>query len=256
MSYQPRISLIIAVKNAKENLLHTLNSIREQIYPYLEVIVIDGGSTDGTVELIDANQNLVTSWLSEPDQGISDAFNKGVRKATGDYINFQGAGDTLCTPDCLQTLFSDLDPSFTLVCGKVARVSEDGLTKLWEAPRHIKPFKTSSLLFKMALPHQGLFTQRTFFDQFGEFDTNVRFAMDYELLLRAYHQFPKTIVKDVLISNWRAGGIGTSKLHEIFDEYHRIKTQHGIASPVVLKAIDRFTRFKYHLKTKWLRVTY
>lgn len=254
--FQPSISIIIAVRNAKAHLAETLASIRAQRYPSLEVIVIDGGSTDGTLEILEQNKALIHYCVSEPDQGISDAFNKGLKLATGDYINFHGAGDTLFAPDCIQALFHDLDPSYRLICGKVQRVKEDGVTPLWVAPKVIKPFNKHSLLFKMSLPHQGLFTHRSFFDQYGEFDKTVRFAMDYEILLRAYLHFPKTIIKDVMVSRWRAGGVGTHRIMEIFDEYHRIKHQHRVAGSATLKLIDTFTRFKYFLKDKILNIAY
>ncbi|MGE3319006.1 MAG: glycosyltransferase family 2 protein [Candidatus Berkiella sp.] len=254
--FQPSISIIIAVKNAKEHLRQTLASIRQQRYRSVEIIVIDGGSTDGTLSVIDENHDIIQHSISEPDKGISDAFNKGLKLATHEYINFQGAGDTLYHPDCIQHLFKDLDPSFQLVCGKVVRVKEDGITPIWVAPKRVVPFDKKSLLFKMSLPHQALFTHRTFFDQYGGFDTDVRFAMDYELLLRAYRHFPKTIIKDILISRWRAGGIGTNRMMEIFDEYHRIKLKHHVANTMTLKAIDAFTRTKYILKDKMLKMAY
>lgn len=256
MASQATVSIIIAVKNAKALLAQTLESIRAQQYQSLEVVVIDGLSTDGTVEVIHENQDIIASWISEPDSGISDAFNKGLQRATGEYINFQGAGDILVSPNCIAELFQGVDSSYQLVCGKVTRVQEDGVTPIWVAPKHIRPFRKCDLLFKMPLPHQSLFTHRSFFEQFGGFDTKVRFAMDYELLLRAYHQFPKTMIKDVMISNWRAGGVGTNRIHEIFDEYHRIKTQHQVASTMALKAIDGLTRLKYWLKTKCLKRAY
>lgn len=254
--FQPSLSIIIAVKNAKEHLAQTLASIRTQRYPFIEVIVIDGGSTDGTIGVIRENQDMLSFSMSEPDSGISDAFNKGLAHATGDYINFQGAGDVLYSPDCLQTLFAGVDPSYQLICGKVERVEEDGVTPLWIAPKKITSFNKKSLLYKMSLPHQGLFTHRDFFAQYGGFDTQVRFAMDYELLLRAYQHFPKTIIKDVLVSRWRAGGVGTHRIMDIFDEYHRIKMQHAVASGLVLKVIDRVNRLKYFIKTKMLKVAY
>lgn len=256
MGFQPKISIIVAVKNAKELLAATLQSIRGQQYQPLEVVVIDGNSTDGTQAVVDLNQDIVSSYVSEPDQGISDAFNKGLNRATGDYINFQGAGDVLYAPDCLQKVFRDLDASYKLVCGKVLRVKENGIDPLWIAPHQTNKFKSSSLLFKMSLPHQGLFTHRSFFEQFGQFDLHTRFAMDYELLLRAYDLFPKTVVKNVLVSKWRAGGVGSNRILEIFDEYHRIKMQHQIAPPLILKTIDKWNRLKYQIKAKWLRLPY
>lgn len=254
--FQPSVSIIIAVKNAKEHLRQTLASITQQRYHPLEIIVIDGGSTDGTLDVIKQNQASIQSFLSEPDKGISDAFNKGLKSARHEYINFQGAGDTLYHPDCIQNLFANLDASYQLICGKVERVEEDGVTPIWVAPKRVVPFDKKSLLLKMSLPHQGLFTHRSYFEQYGGFDLNVRFAMDYELLLRSYQHFPKTIVKDVLVSRWRAGGIGTNRMMDIFDEYHRIKCQHHVANKMTLKAIDVFTRTKYILKDKLLKMAY
>lgn len=254
--FQPSVSIIIAVKNAKEHLRQTLASIQQQRYLPLEIIVIDGGSTDGTLDVIRENQGIIQSVVSEPDRGISDAFNKGLKLANNEYINFQGAGDTLYHPDCIQNLFIDLDSSYRLICGKVVRVQEDGVTPIWIAPRRIVPFDKKSLLLKMSLPHQGLFTHRSFFEQYGGFDLSVRFAMDYELLLRAYAHFPKTMVKDVIVSRWRAGGIGSNRMMEIFDEYHRIKCQHQVAHKATLKVIDVFTRAKYVIKDKILKMAY
>lgn len=251
----PTISIVIAVKNAKSLLADTLKSIRMQHYPNLEIIVVDGASTDGTIDTIKKNQDIISRYVSEPDKGISDAFNKGIKLATGTYINFQGAGDTLYSSNAIAQLFENVPDTTQLVCGQVTRVKEDGITPIWIAPKTVKPFNPISLLFKMSLPHQALFTHKDFFKTFGLFDETVRFAMDYDLLLRAYHQFPKTVVKPVMISNWRAGGVGSNRITEIFDEYHRLKQKYKIASSIVLNFIDAFTRTKFWIKSK-LRIAY
>src|SRR5574338_1308498 len=140
MAFQPLVSIIISVKNAHLLLAQTLQSIRLQHYHSIEVIVIDGSSTDGTIDVIHDNTDIIKFFKSEPDDGISDAFNKGVKLATGEYINFQGAGDLFYSPNSIAQLFAGLDSSYELICGKVMRVEEDFQTPIWVAPKKIKPF--------------------------------------------------------------------------------------------------------------------
>ncbi|MFO1257769.1 MAG: glycosyltransferase family 2 protein [Gammaproteobacteria bacterium] len=244
----PSVTIITTVLNEKAGLQRTIESIQQLNYPNLEYVIIDGGSTDGTIELIEKS-SIVSRWISGQDAGIADAFNKGLKLATGDYINFQGAGDYFIQPDVIAKLMDDVNPSeVDLVCGKVQRVTEDN-QPLWIAPKRFGvEFDKKSLLFKMSLPHQGLFTHRRFFGKFGGFDVACKFAMDYELLLRAYHDFPKVMTKDLLVAAWRAGGVGTGRLQQIFDEYHAIKLKHQVATPLLLKCIDKWTRFKASMR--------
>lgn len=256
MTYQPSISIIIAVKNAKYMLQESLASIERQQYPHLEVIVVDGDSQDGTKAMLQKTP-IVSKWISEKDRGISDAFNKGIAMATGEYIYFLGAGDTFYSEDCVSKLFDGLNSEVMLICGSVMRVKEDGCTPLWIAPKKYKKFNVQQFLFRLPLPHQGLFTHRRFFSQFGLFDLKVKFAMDYELLLRAYHTFPKTIVKkEIIVAKWRAGGVGTHRILEIFQEYNYIKQRHKVASRFILWAVHLFTLLKYFIKAKCLRMGY
>lgn len=245
---KPKISIITASYNAAEGLNNTIINVGQQSYANLEHIIVDGGSTDGTTNLLKSHGDTM-KWISEPDQGISDAFNKGVTLASGDYLFFLGAGDTFVHPDVLHNIFGKLTNRPLLICGKVLRVTEQG-KPLWQAPRAWpKQFKKQSLLKKLSLPHQGLFMHQDFFKRFGLFDTNCRFAMDYEILLRAYHDFPSIILVDELVAHWQAGGVGKGRILEIYDEYHRIKKQHQIASPLILWGIDHWNRLKYQIKT-------
>mgnify|MGYP003626186427 CR=1 FL=1 len=246
--FLPKISIITAVKNNLSGLTSTIRSIREQQYPELEFIVIDGVSTDGTLDLISDNRDVITHTSSEPDDGISDAFNKGLNLATGTYINFQGAGDTLYAPNSLQNLFDRASPDSELVCGQVARVTQDNKL-MWIAPKKVPLFfNKRSLLTKLTLPHQGLFTHKRFFERWGQFDESAKFAMDYDILLRAYHDFPKTDVIDVIVANWQAGGIGTNRILAVLSEYHRLKSKYQVASPIILNSIHQLNRLKYFTK--------
>ena len=243
-----KVSIIIAVFNGETFLKGTIKSILNQNDENLELIVIDGGSSDNTIEIIKSFDSPKIKWISEPDKGISDAFNKGIKLATGDYINFQGDGDGFINNNSISDLFSNLDlKEKPIVCGNIQRIDIKG--NLLYKTKIKKRFDKKSLLFKMSLPHQGLFIPKEFFAKYGEFDLNNKYCMDYELLLRSYNNFPKVITKDLVVSNWRADGLGEGKTLEILKEYHKIKLKNKVAGRLTLLLIHYYSLFKYYFKT-------
>jgi glycosyltransferase involved in cell wall biosynthesis len=244
----PSISIIIAVYNGEVYLGKTILSIINQSFQNLELIIIDGSSTDKTVDIIKNFNSPLIKWISEPDLGISDAFNKGIRLATGDYINFQGDGDGFTNNNSINDLFSNLDlKGKPIVCGNIQRIDIEG--NLIYTTKIKKRFDKKSLLFKMSLPHQGLFIPKEIFAKHGEFDLNSKYCMDYELLLRAFHDFSKVITKDLVVSNWRADGLGEGKTLEILKEYHKIKLKNKVASKSLLTLIYYYSIAQYYLKS-------
>lgn len=249
---KPLVSILTVVFNGAQYFEQTIQSVLNQDYDNIEFIVIDGGSTDGTKDLLKRYEHAIDYWISEPDRGISDAFNKAVLLSSGEYLNFQGAGDLLVTRDVVSRMMLGIDPKRDmLISARVQRVRENNSDEVvWIAPRKYSPsFNKRSLLFRMSLPHQGLLTNRRMFEHYGLFDTNNIFSMDYEYLLRAYHEFPHVVMKDVLFSSWREGGIGTGRILNILNEYHRIKVKNEVAPAWILCAIDIYIKFKFKLKT-------
>lgn len=243
-----KVSIIICVLNGEKSIYKTVESILNQDYLNLELIIIDGGSSDNTIEIIKSFDSSKIKWISEPDKGISDAFNKGIKLATGDYINFQGDGDGFINSSSISDLFSNLDlKEKPIVCGNIQRIDIKG--NLLYKTKIKKRFDKKSLLFKMSLPHQGLFIPKEFFAKYGEFDLNNKYCMDYELLLRSYNNLPKVITRDLVVSNWRADGLGQGKTLEILKEYHKIKLKNKVASKSLLVVIHIYSIFKYYLKS-------
>ena len=101
----PLISVVTVSYNAVDTIERTILSVLNQTYSDIEYIIIDGGSTDGTVDLIKKYADKITYWVSEPDQGIYDAMNKGIDVATGEWINFMNSGDSFYRQDVLSSLF-------------------------------------------------------------------------------------------------------------------------------------------------------
>ena len=249
---KPLVSILTVVFNGAQFLEQTIQSVLKQDYDNIEFIVIDGGSTDGTLNILRKYENVIDYWISEPDKGISDAFNKAVLLSSGDYLNFQGAGDLLVAGDVVSRMMEGIDVQCDmLISGRVQRVKEHEPNEiLWIAPRNFSPsFDKRSLLFRMSLPHQGLLTNRRMFERYGLFDTSNVFSMDYEHLLRAYHEFPQVVMKDVVFSAWREGGIGLGRYAEILREYSKIKKKNKVAPTVVLELIGFWSYFKLLVRT-------
>ena len=248
MVFQPMISVITPVLNAAATLESCLLSVKEQSYPHLEHIVIDGGSTDGSVNLINKNLDRIAYWHSKPDKGISDAFNMGIRAAKGEYFYFLGSSDTFFSNDSIEKLLAGMDTSPILICGRVQRTDEYTNKPLWLAPSKIPvPFGKWGLLKCLIFPHQGLLMHRSYIEQYGLFDTTIRYAMDYELLLRSFKHFPEVRWKDTVVANWRAGGLGKNHLKKVLAEYHFIKKKHKIAPAWILDLINILIQLKYSL---------
>ena len=244
---KPLISIITVVYNGEKYLEETLLSVINQTYDNVEYIIIDGGSTDGTVDIIKKYEDKIDYWVSEKDKGISDAFNKGVKVANGDYINFQGDGDGFYSSDSLEKVFSGINPKEDIfISAKIERIDEAG--KEIFVSKQAKYFDKKSLLFRMSMPHQGLFTHKSYFEKYGLFDVNNTFCMDYEHLLRAYHEFPKVVTKDIIVARWRTDGIGNGRILEIFKEYDNIKRENRVANGLVLDFINYWTLLKYYVK--------
>jgi len=246
-THYPLITIITVVYNGEKYLEETIQSVINQTYPNVEYIIIDGGSTDGTLDIIRKYEDYIDYWVSEKDRGISDAFNKGVIAAKGCYINFQGDGDGFVLPDSLEKVIINIEPNKdVLISARIQRIDIEG--KELFTSKHVESFDKKSLLFRMSLPHQGLFTHKNYFKKYGLFDVNNFFCMDYELLLRSYHEFPKVVTKNIVVARWRNDGLGNDRILEIYKEYDKIKRDNKVSSSFVLNCIKYWTLFKYYVK--------
>lgn len=235
-----KVTVITATYNAEKHLNKCMLSIFNQSYRDIEYIIIDGGSTDNTVKLIESHQQKLAYWISEPDDGIYDAWNKGIKKANGDWIVFVGADDEL-TPDAIQLYVNHIlehpnRKNLEFVSSRIDLVDED--------LRYIKTVGNSwnwkEFKKKMITWHVGTFHAKQLFIKYGLFDTSYKISGDYELLLRARKHlcssyFAQTTVK------MRMGGVSGKNLIKASKETYRAKIKNGALSPVigsVLKLID------------------
>ena len=188
------LSIITINYNNAEGLRKTLASVAAQTYRDIEHIVIDGGSTDGSVDIIKeyVNQCMMYDvlWVSEKDKGIYDAMNKGVKKATGDYVYILNSGDALAAPDVVEKMMTILNNGkIDLLLGNIVRVYEN---KKEYAPLPVKrikdektcPIDVSMLTFyRGTIPQDAALVKRELFEKFGYFDDTMKICADWKLYM-------------------------------------------------------------------------
>jgi glycosyltransferase involved in cell wall biosynthesis len=246
---KPLVTIITVVFNGVKTIERTINSIANQTYDNIEFIIIDGGSTDGTLDILHRYEHNIDYWVSEMDQGIYDAFNKAITCSSGDWICFIGADDFLWTDAVIANLAHTLsytEQNVKLVYNRIAIVnSQQELIYVTGEPWAIAKPK---LRYKMSIPHQGLFYRRSWFDQYGLFDTTFRIAGDYENFLRGQPHENAIFVSDNIMAGMAQGGISNTAENSIksLKEVLRAQLLHGAKYPTtnfIFAAIRVYIRY-------------
>lgn len=235
----PLITIIVAVYNNASTLQRCIDSVASQSYLHKELVIIDGGSTDGTVELIKQNSDKITSWVSEPDKGIYNAFNKGLERAKGDWIYFLGSDDYLWNNEVLSLVTEQLQKidgqKTKLVYGKVAIVSlQEEFLEVVNDKSWSKIKQSFLLEGGGAISHQGVFHHRSLFEVYGKFDESFLNSGDYDVMLRELKISAPIFLPDIIIAGRRVGGVSLSFLSKpnwnwvVFEEDHRARVNNKI----------------------------
>ena len=211
-----KISVITAVFNRADTVAEALASVHSQSWPAVEHIVIDGGSTDGSLPILQAHGAQLAALVSEPDKGIYDALNKGIRRATGDVVGFLHADDLYETPESLAQVAAAFDdPAVDAVYGDLVYVRQEDPSKVvryWRAG----PLMAGSLERGWMPPHPTFYVRRSVYERLGLFDTRFRIAADYESILRILGRgrARSAYVPQVLV-RMRLGGISNRSLRSM-----------------------------------------
>ena len=244
------ISIITASFNNASTLPQTIDSVHSQTYNNIEYLIIDGNSTDGSLEIIKSFASGISKFISEKDTGIYDALNKGIGMASGDIIGFLHADDTYASNDILSKVAEAFEksPDIWAVYGDLVFVSQsdpDKIIRSWKS----RPFQ-KSLLSKGWMPaHPTLFLRKSVYDKFGGFNTNYRIAADYDFILRIFSQpgFSSTYIPEIFI-RMRMGGASTGKLNNLIrksKEDFLILRRNKVGNIFTLprKIISKFSQF-------------
>lgn len=216
------MSIITVSYNSVKTIEQTIKSIISQTYSNIQYIIIDGGSTDGTVDIIKKYENNIAYWISEPDKGIYDAMNKGISKCEGDIIGIINSDDWY-EADALEKVIKIFkeNPKADLVCG-----SQNTIRNI---DKNIYCFTVQSkinvnLLKKnMCIYHPTVFVKKCFYFKFGNFDTTFTVAADWDLILRAAMAGGIYISIPDVLANFRACGISSQFRFQTLLEKYRIR---------------------------------
>lgn len=240
---KPLVTIITSTYNAAEHLPTAIKSIREQNYENVEWIVVDGGSRDGTLDTLQQNEDVVDYWISEPDNGIYDAWNKGLRLARGDWILFLGADDQIL-PDAIESMVNvanESPASLELISGKAqlysGTVQRRIIGRAWSWARFKK---------YMCVAHTGSMHNANYFKRYGEFESTFRIAGDYELLLRAGPNLKTGFVNKVVV-RMEVGGVSNQNA-AVFRETLRARLRHGVTTRFVGEISVAWAWFKWHIR--------
>lgn len=200
----PKISIVTATYNAIDTIENTILSVINQDYPNIEYIIIDGGSTDGTVDIIKKYQNKIAYWISESDKGLYDAMNKGIKMATGKWVTMRNSGDPFAEKDSLSKLFYDpVDDDVDFVCGAAYRITDLGY---YIAKSKLIDIKKP----KMSIIHPATFV-RTSWHKERLFDTKYTICADFNLVYKSTKEGKKIEIRNIPIVIFPQGGV--SSLH-------------------------------------------
>jgi glycosyltransferase involved in cell wall biosynthesis len=240
----PSISIITPCMNAATTITETVQSVRAQGYPHVEHIVVDGGSTDRTVELLDSTPHV--RWISERDQGRVDAANKGVGLATGDVIAWLNADDRY-EPGTLHAVGRALaeNPQSAWVTG-YCRIIDGGGREIRRAVTSYKNFllrhwSVSLYLTQNFVSDPATFVRRSALEEVGILDPRYRRSHDYDLWLRIAHRFGSPVVLRRPLASFRMaeGTLSMGGFEDQFAEHAEVARVHGTGHPVAV-ALNRW----------------
>lgn len=243
-----KISVITITYNSAKTLPRALASVQGQTFADIEHIIVDGASTDGTLEMIQAyaDKHKNVKWISEKDSGIYNALNKGIRMASGDVIGFLHSDDVLFAPDSIEhiaTIFNSQDAD--VVYGDLQYCHANRVVRRWQS----NPFKPSSLKFGWMPPHPTVYVRRKVYEEVGPYDEWFRISADYDMILRIFSAgYNAYYIPEVIVSMETGGASNRNtkaRLSKTQEDYIALKKNHVGAGylTVAFKQLRKIRQF-------------
>ncbi len=244
------LSVITVVRNDASHIEKTIQSVLSQTYEKIEYIVIDGASTDGTVETIKRYQTQIDHWVSEPDKGLYDAMNKGLKKASGDYICFLNSGDIFLNSATVTQMFSSVKYPVDVLYGDTIIVDDDGHVK--GKRRHRPPNELTWRSFKhgMLVAHQAFIPARRLT---LEYDLTYKFTSDYDWCINILKNANAIHNTHQVLIQFLDGGISKQHLRaSLIERFKIMKKNYGLPQTIATHIRNAFRMVKFKLTNGWV----
>jgi glycosyltransferase involved in cell wall biosynthesis len=246
-----KVSLITVVYNAEKYITDCIESVLKQTYTDIQYIVIDGASTDTTISLIEKYQDQIHYFISEKDEGIYHAINKGIAVATGQIIGILNADDMLASPNVISEVVSVFENrQIEAVYGNlnyVDRQNTNRVIRKWIS----KPYLKKDILLGWMPAHPTLYVKAELYQKYGNYSLTHGTAADYELILRLFYKFQiNAVFIDKLMVNMRTGGLSNNSLKQrylaMLNDYKALKSN-KISFPLITLILKKITKIPQFL---------
>jgi len=244
---QPILSVITVVYNNAADIERTLLSVLNQTYKNIEYIVIDGRSTDGTLQIIEKYKDRIAMLISEKDKGIYDAMNKGLDVATGDYVLFMNSADEFYSADTVANVFASATDA-DIYYGETEMIGENG--KSLGQRRHVAPVKFTWKSFKygMSVSHQAIYIKRSLVEPY---DPKYQLSADIDWILRAAKKAKLIVNVNQYVAKYKVGGMSKQKHRQsLAERFDIMKRYYGLVPTLFNHTIIAFNLGLYWLKNR------
>lgn len=243
--FQPKLTVVTIVYNNVRDIERTVLSVLKQTYPNIEYLVIDGASTDGTLETLKKYEDRLSKLISEKDKGIYDAMNKGLTLATGDYILFMNSGDEIYASDTVENIFSSATDA-DIYYGETEMFNED-----WKSigqRRHKAPesFIWKDFKYGMSISHQAIYIRRSLTEFY---DPQYKLSADIDWIIKAAKKAVKIVNTRMYVAKYLVGGMSKKKHRQsLIERFHIFSKHYGLIPNVFNHAVIAGKLAFYYLR--------
>lgn len=244
---KPMLSVITVVYNNVRDIERTLLSVINQTYKPIEYIVIDGASTDGTTEIIGRYRDHISKFVTERDEGIYDAMNKGLTLATGDYVLFMNSGDEFYAIDTVETVFASA-PDADIYYGETEMVDDQGTNLGRRRHRAPEKFTWRSFKYGMSVSHQAIYIRRSITQPF---DKRYQLSADIDWIIQATKKAKKIVNVRRYVAKYQVGGMSKTKHRQsLLERFDIMKRYYGLLPTILNHGVIAFNLGWYWLKNR------